>query len=284
MVVAAPASQTLSQMIDGYLASGDFTSLTPKTQQAYLRVLNDMRAEMGDHSPRSLKPSNVAEIRDRMSDQPGRAYNTMTVISALYRWGVELGWADINPAKGVRKPELGEHEAWPPEALEAIRSFPARVAWVCVVGLYTGQRLGDVLAMRRSNLRPGGKLYVKQMKTGKELYIPLHRNLVSALDGASEFICEQSPGKSWNRGIFRDAFVEAVGRAVKAGLMPRVVFHGLRKNATVALVEAGCTTSEAASITGHSLKMVEHYTKAVQQAKLAVTAMGKYDLYPVQGE
>jgi len=270
-------------MIDGYIASGDFTALTPKTQQAYLRVLNEMRVEMGEANPRDLKPSGVAQIRDRMSDQPGRAYNAMTVISALYRWGVELGWADINPAKGVRKPGLGEHEAWPPEALDAIRGFPARVAWTCTVGLYTGQRLGDVLAMRRSDLRPGGKLYVRQQKTGKELYIPLHRNLLGALKGSSEFICEQSPGKGWNRGIFRDAFVEAVGKAVAAGLMPRVVFHGLRKNATVALVEAGCSTSEAAAITGHSLKMVEHYTKAAQQAKLAVTAMGKYDLYPVQG-
>ena len=42
------------------------------------------------------------------------------------------------------------------------------------------------------------------------------------------------------------------------------------------LAEAGCTAHEIAAITGHaSLKEIEHYTKAVDQQKLAASAMEK---------
>ncbi|MGA8470856.1 MAG: tyrosine-type recombinase/integrase, partial [Pseudolabrys sp.] len=52
--------------------------------------------------------------------------------------------------------------------------------------------------------------------------------------------------------------------------------HGLRKAAAWRLAEAGCTAHEIAAITGHaSLKQVSHYTKAVDQKRLATAAMDK---------
>jgi ribosomal protein L14E/L6E/L27E len=49
------------------------------------------------------------------------------------------------------------------------------------------------------------------------------------------------------------------------------------------LAEAGCSTHEIASITGHaSLKELERYTKAVDQKKLATAAMGKVRAKPEQ--
>ena len=52
--------------------------------------------------------------------------------------------------------------------------------------------------------------------------------------------------------------------------------HGLRKAAARRLAEAGCTAHEIAAITGHaSLEEIEHYTKAVDQQKLAASAMEK---------
>ena len=53
--------------------------------------------------------------------------------------------------------------------------------------------------------------------------------------------------------------------------------HGLRKNATIELFEAGCTAAEAASVTGHkSLAMLEHYGKLRSQSKLATAGIGKW--------
>lgn len=53
-------------------------------------------------------------------------------------------------------------------------------------------------------------------------------------------------------------------------------FHGLRKNATIMLLEAGCTTEQVQAITGHETQeMVAHYGKRVSQKRLAKEAMRK---------
>jgi integrase len=61
-----------------------------------------------------------------------------------------------------------------------------------------------------------------------------------------------------------------------AGLASECTFHGLRKAACRRLAEAGCTVHEIAAISGHaSLREVERYTKAANQARLAKTAMAR---------
>jgi integrase len=53
-------------------------------------------------------------------------------------------------------------------------------------------------------------------------------------------------------------------------------FHGLRKNATQALFEAGCTPQQVQAITGHqTLEMVAYYGKGANQALLARQAISK---------
>ncbi len=52
--------------------------------------------------------------------------------------------------------------------------------------------------------------------------------------------------------------------------------HGLRKNATINLLEAGCTNSQVKAITGHSTDvMVNLYSKMVNQRRQARKAMDK---------
>jgi integrase len=56
------------------------------------------------------------------------------------------------------------------------------------------------------------------------------------------------------------------------GLSP----HGLRKAACRRLAEAGCSANEIASISGHaSLREVERYTKAADQARMARNAIAR---------
>src|SRR5215469_1153686 len=54
--------------------------------------------------------------------------------------------------------------------------------------------------------------------------------------------------------------------------------HGLRKNAAVALADAGCDAFEIAAITGHrTLGMVAHYAKRRDQRRHARSAMDKWE-------
>jgi integrase len=65
-------------------------------------------------------------------------------------------------------------------------------------------------------------------------------------------------------------------QCVKLGIEDRQL-HGLRKTTASKLAELGCTPHEIASITGQSLQEVEHYTKGVEQKRMAVSAMGKWE-------
>jgi predicted transcriptional regulator len=57
----------------------------------------------------------------------------------------------------------------------------------------------------------------------------------------------------------------------------RIVFHGLRKNAVIMLLEVGCTEDEVGAIVGMSPAMVRHYAKEVRRHHLAINAMKKLE-------
>jgi integrase len=55
--------------------------------------------------------------------------------------------------------------------------------------------------------------------------------------------------------------------------------HGLRKNAAIALAEAGCTVHQIMAITGHkTLRQAMHYTQRAAQEKLAQQAIDQWEV------
>jgi site-specific recombinase XerD len=75
-------------------------------------------------------------------------------------------------------------------------------------------------------------------------------------------------------GAGLSSVVERAARA--AGLPAKCVPHGLRKARMRRLAERGATTKEIASVSGHkTLKEVERYTQAADQARLARAAMAR---------
>lgn len=278
-----PPAPTIAAMVDAYFASPAFAEKRPNTQREYLRDLREFQAELGSLAPDDLKPFNLARLRDNMADTPAKANKTLKVIGALYGWGREQGWVlGANPASRLSKLAVGEYQPWPQEALDAFpTAFPAPLARCFMMGLYTGQRLGDVLAMHRSAVEGGG-IWVTQEKTGKKLLIPLHSAIRDLVLHSPGVIC---PRNVAGEAFTTDQFHAALGRArlklPEDSPLKEVVFHGLRKNATSHLLEAGCSEAEVSSITGMSLAMVVHYGKGARQKRLAREAMKKLELYPL---
>src|SRR5208282_703897 len=83
-----------------------------------------------------------------------------------YRTGTRHTWTDDELAQFERRWPLGTRE---------------RLAFALL--LYTGQRAGDIVKMRRSDIRDG-LIRVIQQKTGAELSIPLHPALLAAIKAA----------------------------------------------------------------------------------------------------
>lgn len=201
-----------------------------------------------------------------------------TLLRVLYKFavkrqrGLEDWTAGIDPYGNKT-----ERQPWPANVLQAALGSPDEAFRLAVtLALFTGQRPGDVCDMTW-NAAQGGKVRVKQQKTGTPLEIEMHPSLADALASAPRsdrhlFILSNRRGDPLTAGNFLKWCWEfSKGFDLKLGP------HGLRKNATIELFEAGCSAAEVASVTGHkSLAMLEHYGKQRSQSKLATVGIGKW--------
>ena len=172
------------------------------------------------------------------------------------------------------KIEKTEREPWPRELLEVYRStckLGTRERLVMELCVGTGQRIGDVLEMRWSDIQGGG-FAVRQNKTNKELWVPILPELQSALEAASRhsiFILTNERGT--NRWSYRGASQAVRNVREKIGALSYDI-HSWRYNAACELVEAGCGDDLVSAVTGQSPAMVLHYTKKVRQKIRATQA------------
>ena len=273
-----PAPETnknsVSSLIKAWHASPEWKQMKDKTRMDWTRYCNRIEKAWGALEVRGIEPRHVLKLRDGFANTPASANNMLRCLSSMLAWGVPRGYRADNPCREIRPLKGGE--GWLPwtwEQIETARQrLPERLWLAVALALYTGQRQGDVLAMRWDHIT-GGIIAVKQDKTGKRLAIPLHRELQSILSGITNktalTILTNSDGLPWTEDGFRSTWA----KHKPAG----VVFHGLRKSAVVTLLECGCSEAEVASITGQSMEMVAHYGKQVNQLKLAKAAILRWE-------
>jgi integrase len=173
---------------------------------------------------------------------------------------------------------------WPQWAWELVPLMRRELRIACFLALYTGQRLGDVLRMQLGHIE-NGRVRVQQSKTGKELVIRLHMALRPVIEECRQTGTIYLVARENGSPFTVDQFHAMWGREMspkKKRPTARIrregfVFHGLRKSATCKLLEAGCSAKEVGAVTGMSLAMVEHYSKAVDQLRLGDQAIGKME-------
>ncbi|WP_454798530.1 tyrosine-type recombinase/integrase [Novosphingobium lindaniclasticum] len=197
------------------------------------------------------------------------------MLGVLFRYARSRDMTEANPIKDIRQAKTGEHEPWPDDLLTAALAADEAMIRLSVHLLYfTGQRLGDVLKLRWSDIR-GGNVVMTQQKTAKPMIIRMHRDLIAEIDQAPRLgmtIISHATGKPVGADFLRNLLK---GFAAKLG--HSVVPHGLRKNAVNSLLRAGCTIPEVQAITGQSVEMVMHYAKQVDQGALSEAAIIKLE-------
>jgi integrase len=154
------------------------------------------------------------------------------------------------------------------------------VRLVVALAYFTGQRIGDIMALRWGDIK-NGNFELVQQKTGKRLVIPLHEVLQQFLPPAGEpgDRIVQLDGRPIRKYEFYRPF-----RAERArlGLPKDLYIHGLRKSCAMHMIENGASLFEAMSVTGQSRHVLEYYVKARDQYILAesgVKRLGGRDVW-----
>lgn len=263
---------TVASLVDEYLASQTFARLAGSTQANYRVHAEKMKAEWGEFPANDLQSSDVRLAVEGGKWRAGTANMVLAVVGTVYRWGRRNKALTINPVRDVERQEMGEYEPWPDDVLDAALACEDREVRLAVHLLYyTGQRIGDVMKMRWGDIRDG-HIYVKQQKTGKVVEPPLISDLVAELDWTPREGLTIIHGIKVTRLRKKiKAFTEAHG--------VKVVPHGLRKNAVIAFLYAGCTVPEVAAITGQTHQVVEHYAAQVSRRTLSKAAVVKFEAW-----
>lgn len=294
---------TFDRLVENYFRSPEYLNLSERSRYTYRSIIERLIEDekIGPRQVAQMQREHVKKIIARRADRPGAADNALKKLRILMNFAIESGWRSDNPAANVKGFKLGTWHTWTDEEVAAFEArwtigTPERTAFALL--LYTGQRLGDVVGMQwkditTANLATGPRsegvgdlaedeashvklIRVAQEKTGTQLYIPVHAELLKALDSHSNdnsVIIANSLGNPFSSAGFGNWMADKIG---EAELPDRCVTHGIRKAAARRLAEAGCTSKEIAAITGHkSLREIERYTAGAEQRILAASAMGR---------
>lgn len=272
--------RTFAALVKSYHASKRYRDLAPRTARDYDKVTQWVVDTLGPLSVEKMQRKDVIRARDANADSLRFANYIVQVLRILMEHAIDIGWrqAGTNPAKGVLllKSDRPAREAWPADLVEAYRAkATGRALLIFEMCVGTGQRIGDVLKARWSDIEGDG-INVRQGKTGARLWIPFTPRLRSILDATPRIgmtICAW--GKTGKPTSYRGAadLVMAVRKEIGAEAYD---LHSLRYTTAAELAAAGCSDDLIRAVTGHATAaMVAKYAGPARQkarAKLAQEA------------
>lgn len=236
------APRTVAQAIERYLAAA-LPLLRPHTARQYRHAGAKLRAGLGHHRLRALRPALLAAWLDAQRSRTS-ANRARAVLSVVYRHAIRAGWVDRNPVREVAPyreiPRSRYVEDWEFAAVKA--QAPPWMQDAMEFAYLTGLREGDMLALRWSAVQKG-HLVVTDEKSGARGRYRIKGGLAALLRRrrqARGVICSvwlfASPksGSRYTCDGFRCMFRRVVRRALDAGDLDQpFTWHDLRaKHAT----------------------------------------------------
>lgn len=263
-----------------------WSTLSPATRAKYRLRLEWLAKHYGEFVMAAISEDDVVDIRNKLRAEPSVANETIDRIGQLWRWAKEncalrgddkLG---TDPTREIKHIEIETDSAkvWPEELCAKFETCGnAELITFYFLARYTGQRRGDCLKMRWSDILSDGKIAVTQEKTGTKIKVPCHPRLAAHLATCArkgELILPSSrTGRELSGPTTSTRVTEICVALGFSGYSP----HGLRHAAAKGLIQAGCTPDMVMAITGHKNRsQLDRYLQELEQETLAEQAMAKW--------
>lgn len=269
---------TFDDLIARFYRSKIWADLKETTRGTYRGELERFRSKYGGRQVATMTARHVGNLILSMAATPSAANNLRKRLRQLFDLAVQCEMRVDNPVlviRGIRARE-GGFATWQEEQIAAYEArhplgTAARLAFD--LALYTAQRKSDVRVMGPQHVKDG-RIAVRQLKTDKEMKIPIHPRLAESIaatpTGHLAYLVS-SQGRPFTAKGFGMWFMR---RCREAGL-EGFSMHGLRKAASRRMAEAGLSNQLIKSITGHVTDAeVSRYTREAEQVLMADKAIG----------
>ena len=207
--------------------------------------------------------------RDEYGEDSARqADYHVAVLNIAVNWAIDREWPGLerNPfAKAGKLYQADRSEmTWSAEQIRRLLAVaPDHIALPFLLALYTGQRQGDLRALRWRQY-DGTRIKLRQGKTKRHVSVKLAAPVKAALDAARAalpslpadedyILVTARGGEPWTEYGFRNSWAKV---KADAGIVGRT-FHDLRGTAATMFAMAGASVPEIATMTGHSLSDVQ---------------------------
>lgn len=212
-----------------------------------------------------------ARLKDNVA--PKTASVDIKTLNAAFNRAERYSVILKNPVTAVELPkvESSERDIFTPEQVaQLLNTAGYKSEWFTLIllGYFTGQRLGDCATLEWKNVNMQKRvIYFKQIKTGKNVQVPMSDDLNEHLQFLTEFIDSKfvCPELAERGSGGAHGLNESFGRIVKkAGIdsqriqgkgtihFNRLTFHSLRHSFNSAMAEAGVSQEIRMRLTGHS--------------------------------
>lgn len=224
------------------------------TQAQYLSAAKRLQEMLAEFRPEQVRHGDVVQLLDAYAHQPAVANRLLVVLRLVFRWALDRGRVEVDPCvsvKRLRQPKRGRLIL--PGEYEAIRAHaPVRLQIIMDLAYLTGQRIGDVLAIRRADLGDEGISFTQQ-KTGKRLVVKWSPELRDAVARAKALTGNLSPltlfyARGGSTPKHQNVWRAFKAAAKKAGVRD-VTLHDLR---AMSGTEAKRQGLDATALLGHT--------------------------------
>ncbi|WP_273783861.1 tyrosine-type recombinase/integrase [Bartonella sp. AU15XJBT] len=268
-------------LLKQYFNSVNWHSLAKDTKKQRELILMKVCDTIGNIPYRAIEKKHIIAGVERRKEMPAAAQNFLKALNSLFKWAIEQGLLESNPALGVKKPPLKNKDGLPTWIEADIEKYYQHWSlgthervWIDVL-LYTGLRRGDAVRIGWKDVNDN----IIHLKTEKsqfqtDVFLPILPELAQTLKtgpiGDETFICGKK-GTKFTKESFGHAFLKA---CTQAGIKKSA--HGLRKLAATRAANSGATVSQLKALFGWTDdSMASLYTKSADRKKLAIEAIKK---------
>jgi integrase len=246
---------------------------TKNTFNTYKYSFNVLLRHFGSIPLADLNQKTISEfIQDRIQNVSSRNANKMyATLSAVFKWGISMGYMTDNPMTAVRRPKVPEKQ--PLFFTEIDFSIflrevtnPDLKDLICFA-VNTGLRSGELIALTWEQIDFKNRFLILDnrkaiAKSKKVASVPLNLNAMQVLTDrqikTSADIVFSYRNKPWCQKTICRKFKEYL---IKAGLNPRLHFHSLRHTFASWLIQRRVPIYNISKLLRHSnIKTSEIYT------------------------
>lgn len=260
------SGRTLADVIDRYRGEVLPLKRSDQTKADQARQLERLRSAFGHLLPDSVTAQHCYKYADARRSKDGKpvpvaARHEITLLAHVFKYAIRWGKATANPASGLDVSERAgkRRQVMMDEVLALHALATERMQLAIELAINIGQRQGDLLKLKRSDIQGERLLHIEQGKTSAKIDMPISpvladiiarlKALKPQLGKGAEYLLRSRNGDRYTSRGFKANWQRLMAKYLKANPdAKRFTFHDLRSVSA----NGAATPEEARARLGHA--------------------------------